>query len=172
MENTARPALSRDRILTVAVALADQDGVGALSIRTLATAFGARPMSIYRHVTSKEDIIEGMVQRVFAEIHRPPTGHDWLPALRERCISTKAALNRHPWAGPLMQSLTYPGPQSLGDHNAVVGCLRRGGLTWPMVARADAMLAAFIYGFALIETSLPPHAHPNPALRSKTSLSY
>lgn len=59
---------------------------------------------------------------------------------------------------PLMQSRTSPGPQTLGHHNAVVGCLRRGGLTWPMVAHANAMLDAFIYGFALLETSLPYQA--------------
>ena len=158
MGETPRPSLSRDHILASAVALADEVGIEALTIRKLATAIDTKPMSIYRHVASKEDIVDGMVERVFAEIQRPPTDHDWLDALRQRCISAKAALNRHPWAAPLMQSRISPGSQTLGHHNAVVGCLRRGGLTWPMVAHANAMLDAFIYGFALLEASLPSMA--------------
>ncbi len=158
MGETPRPSLSRDQVLASAVALADEVGIEALTIRKLATALDTKPMSIYRHVASKEDIIDGMVERVFAEIQRPPTDHDWLDGLRQRCVSAKIALNRHPWAAPLMQSRTSPGAETLGHHDAVVGCLRRGGLTWPMVAHANAMLDAFIYGFALLEASLPSMA--------------
>jgi AcrR family transcriptional regulator len=145
-------------VLDCAVALADEVGIEALTIRKLATVIGTKPMSIYRHIASKEEILDGMVERVFAAIDRPATEGDWLDALRQRCVSTKAALDQHPWAGPLMASRTSPGPETLGHHNAVVGCLRRGGLSWPMVAHANAMLDAFIYGFALLETSLPSQA--------------
>lgn len=140
------------------MALADEVGIDALTIRKLAVAIGTKPMTIYRHVASKEEIIDGMVERVFAEIERPPTDGEWLGALRVRCLSAKAALTRHPWAAPLMEARTSPGPETLGHHDAVVGCLRRGGLSWPMVAHASAMLDAFVYGFALVEASLPSHA--------------
>ena len=158
MEHNQRPSLSRDHVLDGAVALADEVGIEALTIRKLATAIGTKPMTIYRHVPSKEAIVDGMVERVFAEIERPSTDGDWLAALRQRCVSTRAALNRHPWAAPLMDSRRSPGPETLGHHNAVVGCLRRGGLSWPMVAHANAVLDAFIYGFALLEASLPSQA--------------
>jgi AcrR family transcriptional regulator len=151
-------SLSRDHVLVSAVALADEIGIEALTIRKLAQAMGTKPMTIYRHVPSKEEIIDGMVDRVYSEIDRPSPDGDWLSALRHRCVSARAALNRHPWAAPLMESRTSPGPETLGHHDAVVGCLRRGGLSWPMVAHANAMLDAYIYGFALVEASLPSQA--------------
>ena len=158
LEEKARPSLSRDHVLESAVALADDIGIEALTIRKLATAMGTKPMTIYRHVPSKEAIVDGMVDSVFAEIERPSPDGDWLGALRRRCVSARAVLNRHPWAAPLMESRTSPGPETLGHHDAVVGCLRRGGLSWPMVAHANAMLDAYIYGFALLEASLPSQA--------------
>ncbi len=91
-------------MLESAVTLADAIGIDALTIRKLATAMGTKPMSIYRHVPSKDEIVDGMVDRVFAEIERPSPDEDWLDALRQRCVSARAALNRHPWAAPLMES--------------------------------------------------------------------
>lgn len=158
MEKRTRPSLSRAQVLASAVALADEIGIEALTIRKLATAMDTKPMSIYRHVPSKEEIVDGMVDRVFAEIERPSTEGDWLAAVRQRCVSARAVLNRHPWAAPLMESRTSPGPETLGHHDAVVGCLRRGGLSWQMIAQANAMLDAYTYGFALLEASLPSHA--------------
>ena len=76
----------------------------ALTIRKLATAVGTKPMTTYRHVASKEEIVDGMVERVFAEIERPPADGDWLDGLRRRCVSAKAALNRRPWAAPRSSS--------------------------------------------------------------------
>ncbi len=158
MGDKTRPSLSRDLVLESAMTLADEIGIEAMTIRKLATAMGTKPMTIYRHVPSKEAIIDGMVDGVFSEIERPTTDGDWLAALRRRCVSAREVLNRHPWATPLMESRTSPGPETLGHHDAVVGCLRRGGLSWPMVAHANAMLDAYVYGFALVEASLPSQA--------------
>lgn len=140
------------------MALVDEVGIEALTIRKLATAMGTKPMTIYRHVPSKEEIVDGIVDRVFAEIERPSTDGDWLGAVRKRCVSARAVLNRHPWAAPLMMSRTSPGPETLGHHDSVVGCLRRGGLSWQTIAHANTMLDAYIYGFALLEASLPSQA--------------
>lgn len=54
-----------------------------------------------------------------------------------------------------MESRTSPGPENLGHHDAVIACLRRGGLSWQMTAHAYAVLDAFIYGFAFQEATLP-----------------
>jgi AcrR family transcriptional regulator len=151
----ARPSLSRDHVLEGAVALADDIGIEALTIRKLANALGTKPMTIYYYVSSKEEIVDGMVERVFAEIEKPSTEGDWLAALRQRCISARAVLNRHRWAAPLMESRTAPGPENLGHHEAVLACLRRGGLSWQMTAHAYAILDAFIYGYSLQEATLP-----------------
>ena len=81
-----RPALTPGRVIGAAVALADSIGVDALTIRKLAAELDVKPMTIYHHVPNKEAIIDGMVDRVFAEIERPPTDLDWQAALRHGAI--------------------------------------------------------------------------------------
>lgn len=157
-EDTRRQALTRDRVLEGAMALADEIGIEAFTIRKLASALGTKPMTIYHHVPSKDEIIDGMVELVFAEIAKPPEDQAWKPAIRKRCLSAREVLKRHPWAAPLMESRTAPGPENLGHHESVLACLRRGGLSWQMAAHAYAILDAFVYGFAFQETTLPAGA--------------
>lgn len=149
--------LTRERVLDAALALADRDGIGALTIRALATELGTKPMTIYHHVAGKDAIIDGVVDRVFAEIDDPPEELPWRAAIQHRCRSARAVLGRHPWAPPLMESGRNPGPATLAHHEAVLACLRRGGLDWQLVAHAYALIDAFVYGFALQEASLPFH---------------
>jgi len=151
----ARSTLSPQRVITAAVALADVIGVDALTIRKLAVELDVKPMTIYHHVSNKEAIIDGMVDHVFSEIDLPPAGTDWRQAIRQRAASARAVLARHPWAAPLMESRTTPGPATLRHHDAVLGCLRDGGFSIEMTAHAYALIDAFIYGFALQEASLP-----------------
>ena len=95
---TSRAPLSRERVLGAAVALADRGGIGALSMRKLAQELGVEAMSLYHHVASKEAILDGIVDVVFGEIDLP-TGEDgWRAAMRQRAISAREALRRHPWA--------------------------------------------------------------------------
>lgn len=150
-----RPALTRERVLDGALALADEIGVEAFTMRRLATALDTKPMSIYYHVPGKEEILDGIVDLVFAEITDPPLDRPWPDAMRVRCRSAREVLRRHPWAPPLMESRSSPGPASLGHHDAVLACLRGGGLSWPTTAQAYAMLDAYVYGFALQEAALP-----------------
>jgi AcrR family transcriptional regulator len=152
---TPRTALSRERVLSGAVALADEIGIEALTIRKLAASLGVKPMTIYHHVPSKERILDGMVDVVFDEITLPPAGTDWREGIRVRCCSAREVLTRHPWAPPLMESRATPGPATLRHHDAVIACLRRGGLSLRMTAHAYAILDSFIYGFALEEANIP-----------------
>ncbi|MCP3909749.1 MAG: TetR/AcrR family transcriptional regulator [Actinomycetia bacterium] len=149
------PTLSPELVLEGALTLADEIGIEAFTIRKLAATIDAKPMSIYHHLPSKEAIIDGMVDLVFAEIELPPDDTDWKTAMGVRARSARAILARHQWAAPLMESRTNPGPATLGHHDAVLGCLRRGGLSVEMTAHAYAVIDAFIYGFALQEASLP-----------------
>jgi AcrR family transcriptional regulator len=114
-------------------------------------------MTIYHHVPNKEAIIDGIVDMVFAEIVLPPDDESWKDAIRTRCISARAVLARHPWAPPLMESRTSPGPATLAHHDAVLGCFRRGGLSLPTTAHAYAIVDSFVYGFAMQEANLPFH---------------
>ncbi|MDH5521724.1 MAG: TetR/AcrR family transcriptional regulator C-terminal domain-containing protein [Acidimicrobiia bacterium] len=151
----SRTPLSRDRVIEAAVALADRAGIEPLTIRKLADELGVGPMTIYHHVANKEDILDGMVDSVFAEIELPPPDKEWTDAMAIRARSAREVLARHQWAAPLMESRTDPGPATLGHHDAVLGCLRGAGMSWPLVATAYAMIDAYIYGFALQEAGLP-----------------
>lgn len=152
--DAARPRLTAERVLTGALALADEIGIADLTIRRLAQALDVKPMTIYHHVRNKEAIIDGMIDRVFAEIGDPGPELDWKVAMRRRCSSARVVLARHPWAAAYMESRTSPGPATLSHHNAVLGCLRR-GMSIEMTAHAYATLDAYVYGFALQEATLP-----------------
>lgn len=150
-----RTRLDREKVLEAAVGLADEIGLESLTIRKLAERLGVGAMTIYHYVSSKEEIVDGMVEIVFAEMEKPPSGLDWKTAIRRRCISARAVLNRHPWAAPVLESRPAPGPANLSHHDAVIGCLRDGGLSLQLTAHAYAILDSFIYGFAFEEATLP-----------------
>ncbi len=151
----AHAPLTAERVLDGALALADRIGLEAMTIRRLAEELGVKPMTIYHHLPSKDAIVDGMVERVFSEIDLPPEEMPWTEAIRVRCLSSRRVLNRHPWAAPLMESRTSPGPISLRHHEAVLACLRRGGLSWQLTAHAYAILDSYIFGFAFEEANLP-----------------
>ncbi len=150
-----RSTLTRERVLESAIELADEIGIESLTIRKLAAKLDVGAMTIYHHVPSKEDIVDGMVEMVFSEIEQPPADEEWKTAIRRRCVSARQVLNRHPWAAPLMESRTSPGPANLGHHEAVLRCLRDGGLSLQLTAHAYAVLDSFVYGFAFEEATLP-----------------
>lgn len=150
-----RRRLSREGVLRAAVEVADAGGIGALTIRSLATQLGTKPMSVYYHVANKDEILDGIVDIVFSEIELPTVGGDWRAELARRAHSARRVLRLHPWATPLLESRTHPGPATLKHHDAVLGTLRSAGFSPEMTAHAYAMLDAYIYGFAIQEASLP-----------------
>ncbi len=151
----SRTPLSRDRVLRAAVDLADQSGIDALSMRKLGQALGIEAMSLYNHVANKDDLLDGMVDRVFDQIDVPPKGMEWKAAMCQRAISARDVLARHPWAIGLMESRMRPGPATLRHHDAVIGCLREAGFSVAMAAHAYSLLDSYIYGFALQQAHLP-----------------
>ena len=150
-----RVPLSRERVLRGAVAVADAAGIGALTMRSLATELGVKPMSLYHYVTGKDEILDGIVNLVFSEIELPAADGDWRSQMRRRATSARLALRRHPWAIGLMESRANPGPATLRHHDATLGTLRAAGFSVAMTAHAYALLDSYIYGFALQEAALP-----------------
>jgi AcrR family transcriptional regulator len=148
-----RKPLSSARVLQAAVALADEAGLQAFSMRGLAQELGVVPMALYKHVANKEQLLDGMVDVVFSEIELPSGNLDWRSAMRRRAISTREALQRHSWAIGMMES-RHPGPANLQNHNAVMGCLRKAGFPFEMAIHAYSVQDAYIYGFALQERDL------------------
>jgi AcrR family transcriptional regulator len=137
-------------VLQAAVALADEAGLEAFSMRGLAQELGVVPMALYKHVANKEELLDGMVDIVFGEIDVPSSDLDWRSAMRLRAVSTREALRRHSWAIGMMES-RQPGPANLRNHNAVMGCLREAGFPFEMAIHAYSVQDAYIYGFALQE---------------------
>lgn len=150
-----RIPLRRDRVLRAAIALADAGGLETLTMRKLGQELEVGPMALYRHVANKDDMVDGIVDLVYAEMDLPPVGADWKAAMRVRAISLRDALLRHRWAIGLMESRTNPGPANLQHHDAVIGSLRAGGFDMVRVAHAYSLLDAYIYGFALTKMNLP-----------------
>ncbi len=143
----ARAPLSRERVLAAARALADVRGIGALSMRRLAQELGVEAMSLYHHVANKDDILDGMVDAVLAEVAPAGSVGDWKAAIREMAIATHDALARHPWAASLMLSRNIP--SRLRYMEAVLGSLRRGGFSAEMTDHAYHAIDSHIAGYTL-----------------------
>ena len=119
MSTAARPRLSRDRVLAAAVQLADREGAEALTVRRLAEDLGVHPTSLYNHVPSKEAILDGVVERLFADVVLPeqiPTWQDWVRVIAA-CFRDLArahpgafmVLTRRPAETPLAYRITEIG---------------------------------------------------------------
>lgn len=150
-----RQTMTRDGVMAAAVELADEVGLDGLTMRELARRVGLKPMSLYHHVDDKDDLLDGMVDAVFAEIELPADTTDWKAALRLKAITARRSLTRHPWAIGLLESRTTPGPANLQHHDRVLGILHQAGFALMAATRANAILDSYTYGFALQEASLP-----------------
>ena len=147
--------LTEDAILRTGVELADEAGVGGLTMRQLADRLDVEAMSLYHHVRNKDGLLDGMVDLVFREIELPRDDLDWKSELRRRSVSMHEVLARHPWAVSLLNSRTNPVMGSLRHNDAVLGCLRTGGFSVVGAAHAISALDSYVYGFALQELTLP-----------------
>jgi AcrR family transcriptional regulator len=155
MSTQRRAPLSRERVIVEAVALADENGIGTLTMRSLADRLHVEPMSLYHHVANKDEILDGMVDVVFRDVELPSTQAEWKTAMRDRAASARDALRRHPWAIGRMESRLTPGPATLRHHDAVIGCLRSAGFTIELAAHAYSAIDSYLYGFAMQELNLP-----------------
>jgi AcrR family transcriptional regulator len=165
-----REPLSRERVILEGVALADENGIGTLTMRRLADRLQVEPMSLYHHVANKDEILDGMVDVVFREIELPRAGADWKTGMRDRASSARDALRRHPWAIGRMESRLNPGPATLRHHDAVIGCLRAAGFSIELTAHAFSAIDSYLYGFAMQELNLPFHTPEETAAMAVTFL--
>lgn len=150
-----RTPLTRERILRAGLDLADSHGLEALSMRRLGQALGVEAMSLYKHVSSKDDLIDALIDLVIAEIEVPTTADDWKDAMRRRAVSAHQMLLRHRWVCPLMGSRVNIGPAMMDYINGTFAWLRRGGFTIEQTLDAWHALDGHIYGFTLQQLNLP-----------------
>jgi AcrR family transcriptional regulator len=144
----SRAPLSRERILATAVALADERGVEALSMRKLAQELEVVPMALYKHVVNKDELLDGMVDVVVGEIDPPASGTDWKTAIRQRALSARRMLLRHPWASKVIESRTSPTPAVLEYMDAMIGILRAGGFSIDLTHHAMHAMGSRMLGFS------------------------
>jgi AcrR family transcriptional regulator len=150
-----RAPLSRERVLRVALRIADRGGIASVSMRKVAQALSVEAMSLYNHVANKEEMLDGLVDLVVGEIEVPPAGGDWRVAMRTRAASAHAVLMQHPWATTLLLSRANMGPHMLRYVDSTIGCLRQAGFSYAMVDRAWNAIDAYVYGFTLQKLSFP-----------------
>jgi AcrR family transcriptional regulator len=153
-KSKTREPISRERAIRVAVTLADSTGIESLSMRKLATELGIEAMSLYYHVKSKDDILDGMLDVVYSEFSTPRAGDEWRTAMQERAESMRSVLAQHHWAISI-KARTSPGPETLGHLDSVIGCLRAAGFSMPLTGHAMSILDSYVHGFAQQEASLP-----------------
>jgi AcrR family transcriptional regulator len=142
-----RVPLTRERVLDTAVALADEGGIESLSMRKLAQALDVVPMALYRHVANKDELLDGLVDVVIGEIDPPRRDTDWKTAMRERILSARRALLRHPWASTVMESRATPTPVVLGYMDSMIGLLRTGGFSLDLTHHALHAMGSRMFGF-------------------------
>ncbi len=165
MPPAARTPLTRDRVLRAAVRLADKHGLEALSMRHLAATLKVEAMSLYHHVASKDELLDGMVDLVIGEIELPSATGDWRRAIRGRATSAHTVMLRHPWAPLLLVSRINVGSNMMRYIDATLGCLRNAGFTWLQADRGWHAIDSHIYGFTLHMLSSPikPEEYPSAA---------
>lgn len=155
-----RAPLNLERTLQVALVVADDDGLEAVTMRRLARELGVEAASLYHHVNGKNQIFDGLVEVVAAEIERPTPSTDWRAAISQRANHTRAGLRRHPWAVSLMASRTSPGPATLGLLETGIRCFREGGFSALQAAHAISVVDSYVRGFVLQEVNLPFRDEP------------
>ena len=143
-------------MLEAAVELADREGLGALTMRRLGAMLGVEAMSLYKHVSGKDEILDGIVELVIGEIDVPAPGTDWKEAMRRRAVSARDVLNRHSWAVGLLESRPVEGPVALRYLDAILGTLRTAGFSIEDAAHAFWLLDSYVYGCVIQEANLSP----------------
>lgn len=133
-------------IVTAAVAIADADGLEAVSMRRVAAALGSGTASLYRALTSRDDLIDLMIDRVRGERALPERTGDWRADLTALAHHLRATLLRHPWLGPQIAGRPALGPNSLREQEFALAAAAE--LT-PDIARATRIVdavGAYIFG--------------------------
>ncbi len=150
-----RPPLSRERIVEAAATVADRDGLEKVSMRTVGKQLGVEAMSLYHHITGKDQLLDDLVDLVFAQIESARPQQDWREALTGRASSMRDVLGAHPWSLRLVDARRSPGLSQLGHQDAILGCLFGNGFTAALATHAVSATDSYVYGFVLTEQNLP-----------------
>lgn len=148
---TSSAPLSRERVLAVAVDLADQEGLQAVTMRRLASALGVEAMSLYHHIAGKDALLDGLVETVVGQVHQATAAlsgaEDWRSALRQRCLAARTVMLKHPWTPGLIGSRTRVPPSVYDHYEAILATMIQGGLSYHLAHRGLHALGSMVLGF-------------------------
>jgi AcrR family transcriptional regulator len=148
---TRRP-LTKKRVLEKAIAVADKDGIEALSMRKLGQALGVEAMSLYNHVTNKSELVAAMVDSVVDQFELPDDEPRWDAAIRRCAVRAHELLTEHPWACSLAlvpsDIRTIGGPR-IRYMEWLLRRLREAGFSPELAYSAYHTLDSHIFGFTL-----------------------
>jgi AcrR family transcriptional regulator len=151
----SREPLSRERVLATAVALADTDGIQAVTMRRLAATLGVEAMSLYYHLPAKEALLDGVVDTVVAEIDAAVArldmngaDEDWRTRLRRQFLAARRVMLRHPWAPGLLGSRRTIPAAVYAYYDGIVATLVGAGFSYHLAHRALHAFGSLPLGFA------------------------
>lgn len=148
-QQTAR----RQQILGAALAIADEQGLDAVTMRAVAARIGVTAMALYPHVRSKDDLLDGLVGRLLAELSRPDPAEPWRDRLRALGRSARDLAHRHPAVVPLLFARPAVTPEAVLVVDAIYLALLDAGVPDAEVARVERLVSTFVLGYAISETS-------------------
>jgi AcrR family transcriptional regulator len=153
-----RLALSRDQIIRAAIAVADAEGAQSMTMRRIATELGSTAMALYRHVFSKDDLLDLMLDAVFGEIALPqqPSG-DWRADLRTFAYESRAVLKRHAWVMPLLISRPTLGPNYLRWFEFALASVAHHGLDTTTMAQIVGVVSGYVSATVSYEVAEEEH---------------
>ncbi|MFF8845819.1 TetR/AcrR family transcriptional regulator [Streptomyces sp. NPDC015127] len=150
-----KPALTLDRIVTAAVALADAEGMAAVSMRRLSTELGTGTMSLYRYVPGKAELLDLMLDRVTGEPldndAYAPESPAWQDAVRAMARGYRDLYRAHPWLLKVNQSRTVLGPSAVRGLDTSLSALQGMGLRDPELISVIIAVQCFVAGIVRIE---------------------
>jgi AcrR family transcriptional regulator len=143
--------LTPSAILAEALALGDESGLEAVTIRGVADRLGVTPMALYRHVGDKEGLRDGLADALYAKLRLPQRKDGWWEGLGRLAYSTREVLLEHPWAVPLF-SRPLAGPHCLALESALADSLERAGFSSAEATELHGQLSNML--FALVSPEL------------------
>ncbi|GAA0284258.1 TetR/AcrR family transcriptional regulator [Cryptosporangium japonicum] len=150
-----QPALSREQIVAEAVKLLDSEGLDALSMRNLGKQLGAGATSLYRHVASKDELIEFVIDEVYGEVDAFSVDAEWRAGLTACAHSVRAMVTRHPWVAAVLGQvgLSYLGPNVMRLSNHMLGLFEKAGFSLAEAEKALSALLAYVIGAGVSEAA-------------------
>jgi AcrR family transcriptional regulator len=162
-----RRALTRERVVAEALAVIAADGAAALSMRALAARLGVVPGALYRHVRSKEQLCDLVVDGVLADVDTLAGPElDWEEQVKVLARRLRAVLEDHPGIAALLKTRDPLGPHSLALAEAFLTPLQQAGLPARETAQAYSLIYDYTLGFAITDrTTVNEQRVQDPATR-------